>query len=144
MLWIANFVGLTNWYVTSKFAYNFVCGLSLIFDISSWLGHNSNWCDLIVDKANMSWNVIIVGLQLVCTVLAMYAEEHKSPTYLEGRVGGFVTFNCKYWILEALAVFGNNFFRTNNFRRSLPGQLEFPNEHPIPYHLHWRKDVSES
>lgn len=48
-------------------------------------------------------------------ILCIY-EEYKSPSsYLEGRVGGFVVFNCN---------------------------LEFPNEYPIPYHLQWRKDVS--
>ena len=27
-------------------------------------------------------------------VLCMY-EEHKKPTYIDGRVGGYVVFNCK-------------------------------------------------
>lgn len=51
----------------------------------------------------------------VSVVHCLY-DEYRKPTYLEGRVGSYVVFNC---------------------------HIEFPQEdHPIPYILNWKREVS--
>ena|SRR5690349_3616898 len=57
---------------------------------------------------------LIISSFVIAAVLCIYEEERQTVHY-EGRVGGFVVFNC---------------------------HLEFPNDYPIPYSLLWRKDVS--
>ena len=72
------------------------------------------------------------------TVLCMY-EEHKKPTYIEGRVGGYVILNCKHNLKLKIT----RIFQETTLYYFI-GPLEFPQEnYPIPYHLHWRKDVSK-
>lgn len=51
------------------------------------------------------------------TFVYNFLEEHNPRiTYLEGRIGGYVVFNC---------------------------HIEFPFEVPIPYVLNWLKDVKK-
>ncbi|CRL00837.1 CLUMA_CG014088, isoform A [Clunio marinus] len=52
-------------------------------------------------------------LYMHCQLVFCLFEENKKPTYLEGRVGGYVVFNCP---------------------------VEFPNDYPIPYNINWSKD----
>ena len=55
---------------------------------------------------------------LICGCLSVtsgYFSEKKKPVYLDGLVGSFVVFNCK---------------------------ITFPLDTPVPYSLHWYKDVS--
>ena len=47
--------------------------------------------------------------------LGLLLEEEKEPSYLTAAVGEYVVFNC---------------------------DLDFPHEIPIPYILHWNRDVS--
>ena len=47
--------------------------------------------------------------------IARHDDRIRKPLYLEGRVGSHVVFNCP---------------------------IEFPQETPIPYVLHWNKDVN--
>lgn len=58
-------------------------------------------------------------LVIICGCLAPstsgYFEEKRKPVYLDGLVGSFVVFNCK---------------------------IQFPLDTPVPYTLHWYKDVS--
>lgn len=74
--------------------------------------HKSSSCDL--------YKYFIVKLSLLLIILNISAvhssyEEYRRPTYLEGRVGGFVVFNC---------------------------HIDFPQEdEPIPYIMHWKKEV---
>lgn len=60
----------------------------------------------------------LIGL-VICSCLAPlssgYFEEKRKPQYLDGLVGSFVVFNCK---------------------------ITFPLDFPVPYTLHWYKDVS--
>lgn len=44
-------------------------------------------------------------------------EERKKPVFLEGRVGSYIVFNCP---------------------------IEFPQDIPIPYILHWFRGVSNA
>lgn len=60
-----------------------------------------------------SWMLLLV----FCAPLANgYFEEKRRPVYLGGLVGSYVVFNCK---------------------------IKFPLDTPVPYILHWYKDVSK-
>lgn len=60
--------------------------------------------------------VILVFFGLFVTLVHGYFEEKRKPQYLDGLVGSFVVFNCK---------------------------IQFPLDTPLPYILHWYKDVSD-
>ena len=64
----------------------------------------------------LSFSAVIL-MQLVLNVngFVYYEQLNKNATYLEAKVGSYVVFNCP---------------------------LEFPQDNPIPYVLHWNKDVS--
>lgn len=70
----------------------------------------SSSCDL--------YKIFKLSLLLILNISAVHSlyEEYRKPTYLEGRVGSHIVFNC---------------------------HIDFPQEDvPIPYVLHWKKDVS--
>ena len=54
-------------------------------------------------------------VHVVAALGAVLLEEIKEPSYLTTAVGEYVVFNC---------------------------DLDFPHEIPIPYILHWNRDVS--
>lgn len=59
--------------------------------------------------------------------------EEKEPIYLESKVGGWIVFDCEWINVMTYEFIKNIFF--------FEGPLEFPNDYPIPYHLHWKKEV---
>lgn len=64
----------------------------------------------------VNWWLGAIILSSICAQFSSgYFEEKRRPIYLNGLVGSFVVFNCK---------------------------IQFPLDTPLPYILHWYKDVS--
>lgn len=61
------------------------------------------------------WLRLVVAFSVCAQLTSGYFEEKRRPIYLNGLVGSFVVFNCK---------------------------IQFPLDTPVPYILHWYKDVS--
>jgi hypothetical protein len=68
-------------------------------------------------KYSDSFSILKLSLLLILNISAVHClyEEYRKPSYLEGKVGSYVVFNC---------------------------HIDFPQEdHPIPYILNWKKGV---